>query len=73
MIDEVILVSYDDARATCLRLARESGILAGISSGANVWAALQLARKLGAGKTIVTILPDTGERYLSTLLFAAQK
>jgi len=67
----VIRVSYDDARGTCLRLAREAGILAGVSSGANVWAALQLARKLGTGKTIVTILPDTGERYLSTLIFAA--
>ncbi len=73
VIDEVIRVSYDDARKICLRLARESGILAGISSGANVWAALQLARKLGDGKTIVTILPDTGERYLSTLIFAEQK
>jgi cysteine synthase A len=71
VIDEVIRVSYDDARGTCLRLAREAGILAGVSSGANVWAALQLARKLGTGKTIVTILPDTGERYLSTLIFAA--
>ena len=73
VIDEVIRVSYDDARGTCLRLAREAGILAGVSSGANVWAALQLARKLGTGKTIVTILPDTGERYLSTLIFSSKK
>ena len=73
VIDEVIRVSYDDARGICLRLAREAGILAGVSSGANVWAALQLARKLGTGKTIVTILPDTGERYLSTLLFSSKK
>jgi len=73
VIDEIIQVSYNDARETCLRLAREAGILAGVSSGANVWAALQLARQLGAGKTIVTIIPDTGERYLSTLLFASQK
>ena len=73
MIDEVIRVSYDDARQTCLRLAREAGILAGVSSGANVWAALRLARQLGPGKNIVTILPDTGERYLSTLLFSSKK
>ena len=73
VIDEVIRVSYDDARQTCLRLAREAGILAGVSSGANVWAALQLARQLGPGKNIVTILPDTGERYLSTLLFSSKK
>jgi len=73
VIDEVIRVSYDDARGICLRLAREAGILAGVSSGANVWAALQLARKLGTGKTIVTILPDTGERYLSTLIFSSKK
>ena len=73
VIDEVIQVSYDDARKTCLRLAREAGILTGVSSGANVWAALQLARRLGTGKTIVTILPDTGERYLSTLIFSKKK
>jgi cysteine synthase len=73
VIDEVIRVNYDDARETCLRLARECGILAGVSSGANVWAALRVARTMGAGKTIVTILPDTGERYLSTLIFSEKK
>ena len=73
VIDDVILVGYGDARDTCQRLARECGILAGISAGANVWAALQMARRLGPGKTIVTIICDTGERYLSTLIFAAQK
>ena len=73
VIDDVVRVGYEDARDTCQRLARECGILAGISSGANVWAALQIARKLGSGKTIVTIICDTGERYLSTLLFSSKK
>jgi len=73
VIDEVIRVGYDPARDTCQSLARKCGILAGISSGANVWVALQVARKMGAGKTIVTILPDTGERYLSTLIFSPKK
>lgn len=70
VIDEVIRVNYENAREICSRLAREMGILAGISSGANVWAALHLARRLGPGKTIVTIIPDTGERYISTLIFS---
>lgn len=69
--DEVVTVSADDAFATARRLAREEGILVGISAGANVWAALQVAaRPENAGKTIVTFLCDTGERYLSTPLFA---
>jgi cysteine synthase A len=68
---EVITVSFDDAIATSRRLAREEGILVGISSGANIWAALQVAaRPQFAGKTIVTIGADTGERYLSSPLFA---
>jgi cysteine synthase A len=68
---EVITVSFDDAIATARRLAREEGILVGISSGANIWAALQVAaRPQFAGKTIVTIGADTGERYLSSPLFA---
>jgi cysteine synthase A len=46
-------------------LAREEGLLVGVSAGANVWASIQVARKLGAGKRVVTVLPDTGERYLS--------
>ncbi|MFA4876059.1 MAG: cysteine synthase A [Methanoregula sp.] len=72
LLDEIIRVSYEDAVATARRLAREEGILAGISGGAAAWAALQLAlRKEFAGKTIVVILPDTGERYLSTELFEA--
>lgn len=69
--DEIIQVSADDAFAVSRRLAREEGILTGISAGANAWAALQLAmRPENAGKTIVTIICDTGERYLSTALFA---
>lgn len=68
---EVITVSFDDAIATARRLAREEGLLLGISSGANVWAALQVAaRPQFAGKTIVTIGADTGERYLSSPLYA---
>jgi cysteine synthase A len=70
LIDEVVTVSNEDAGETARRLAREEGILAGISSGAAVWAALQLAsRPENKGRLIVVILPDTGERYLSTWLF----
>lgn len=70
LIDEVVTVSDDDAAATARRLAKEEGILAGISSGAAVRAALQVAGKPGnEGKLIVVILPDSGERYLSTWLF----
>ena len=70
LIDEVVTVTNDDAGKTARRLAREEGILAGISSGAATWAAVQVARRPeNAGKMIVVILPDTGERYLSTWLF----
>lgn len=70
LIDEIIQVASADAMATSRRLAREEGILTGISAGANVWAALQVAARPEAeGKQIVTILCDTGERYLSTELF----
>jgi cysteine synthase A len=69
--DEVITVSGDDAFDVARRLACEEGLLVGISAGANVWAAGELARRDGmAGKVVVTILCDTGERYLSTPLFA---
>jgi cysteine synthase A len=67
--DEVIQVADEDAMETGRRLAREEGILAGISSGAAVWAALQVANRLGEGKVVAVLLPDTGERYLSTQLF----
>ena len=68
--DEVIDVSIDDAVATARRLSTQEGILAGISSGATAWAALELAKRPeNAGKTIVVILASYGERYLSTILF----
>ena len=69
--DEVIPVQAEDALACGRALARQAGVLAGISSGAATWAALELAKRPeNAGKTIVALLPDTGERYLSTALFA---
>ena len=71
IIDEVMTVSDDDAFAAARELARSEGILCGISSGAAAWAAREIARRPGqAGRTIVVILPDTGERYLSTPLLA---
>jgi len=69
IIDEIVQVTNDNAGSISRRLAKEEGILAGISSGANVWAALELAkRKENSGKKIVTVIADTGERYLSTWL-----
>ena len=67
--DHVEIVTDADALAMAKRLAREEGLLVGISSGTNVAAALRLAEKLGPGKTVATILPDTGERYFSTPLY----
>ena len=67
--DKTITVTDEEALDVAKRLAREEGILCGISSGSNVAAAIQMAKMLGKGKTVVTILPDTGERYFSTPLF----
>jgi cysteine synthase A len=70
LVDEIIRVDNEDARTMARRLAKEEGILAGISSGAATWAALEIARRAeNEGKLVVVVLPDTGERYLSTWLF----
>ncbi len=69
IIDEVCIVTDDEALNAARELAAKEGILCGISSGTNVVAAIKLARKLGRGKTVVTVLPDTAERYFSTPLF----
>lgn len=71
VVDEVIAVSNDDALRTGRQLAAQEGLLVGISAGAAVWAAVQVAsREENAGKRVVVLLPDTGERYLSTVLFS---
>ena len=68
--DEIVTVTEDDAYATAREIGRREGVLVGISSGAAMWAALQVAaREENAGKTVVVLLPDTGDRYLSTPLF----
>ncbi len=70
LVDEIIQVKHEDAGTAARRLAREEGILAGISSGAALWAAVEVARRSESeGQLIVVVLPDTGERYLSTWLF----
>ena len=66
----ICVVTDEEALETSRRLAREEGLMAGISSGTNVFAPLKLAKRLGRGKTVVTVLPDTAERYFSTPLFA---
>lgn len=70
--DDICIVTDSEAMEMSRRLAREEGLLCGISSGTNVAAAVRLARELGAGKTVVTVLPDTGERYISTRLFCGE-
>ena len=67
--DDICIISDEDAIRTAKELASKEGLMCGISSGTNVAAALKLAEKLGAGKTVVTVLPDTAERYFSTPLF----
>ncbi len=69
LIDRILQVTDEQAFEMVRRLAREEGLLVGISSGAAAWGAVQVAHELGAGKTVVTLLPDTGERYLSTEIF----
>lgn len=72
--DEVIPVQNEDAFALGREIGRKEGVLVGISSGAAVWAAIELARRPeNEGRTIVVLLPDTGDRYLSTPLFAEEK
>ena len=67
--DDICVISDEEAIQTAKDLARLEGIMCGISSGTNVAAAIKLAKKLGKGKTVVTVLPDTAERYFSTPLF----
>ena len=74
VLDEIILVRHEDAGKTARSLARQEGILVGISSGAAMWVALEVAKRTEAkGKTVVVLLPDSGERYLSTWLFHTGK
>lgn len=73
LIDSIYTVQGEDAFRTAREMARRRGVLVGISSGAALWAALQVARELGPGKTVVTIAPDSGERYLSTPLYAEEE
>ena len=70
LIDEVVAVKDEDAFETARALARDEGVLGGVTSGANVWAALQRARELGPGRTIVTVIIDSGLRYLEGELYA---
>jgi len=69
VVDRIADVQFEDAVRVARRLSQEEGIFVGISSGAVAWAALEIAKELGEGKRVVAVLPDTGERYLSTALF----
>jgi len=69
LVDNIIAVSDEDAIETCRQLARQEALLLGISSGAAVFAALQLADKMGKGKKILAIAPDSADKYISTELF----
>ena len=69
VVDRIIDVAFDDAVNVARRLAKEEGIFVGISAGAVAWSAFEIAKELGEGKRVVAVLPDTGERYLSTALF----
>ncbi len=66
LVDEVVAVKTDDAKEMAMRLAREEGLFAGTSSGANVVAAILVARRLGPGSNVVTLMADSGLKYLST-------
>jgi cysteine synthase A len=69
VVDRVVRVKDEDAKRTARELAKKEGILAGISSGAALHAGLEIGRELGPGRKVVVLLPDSGERYLSTDLF----
>jgi len=69
LVDRIVTVTDEDAIETAKRLSREEGIMAGISSGAALWAGLQISKDIGRGKKIVVLLPDSSERYMSTALF----
>jgi len=69
IVDEVLLVNEEDAINTMHELIKKEGVFVGMSSGANVWAAMQISKRLGEGKTVVTVLPDSGQRYLNTEAF----
>lgn len=72
LIDEIITVTSEEAIEMTRRLAREEGLLVGISSGANIAAAIRVAEQMSSGQTVVTVAPDTGERYLSTPVFSIE-
>jgi cysteine synthase A len=73
MADEVIMVNDDDAFAMVNKLARKEGVLAGSSGGAAAFAAVEVAKRLGPGKRVVTVIPDSAERYLSKGIFEGGK